>query len=311
MTEHIKIGNITPHIQYQGDGTETNFTYPFPIFEDADIEVYVDTTLMTLTTEYMVSDAGESGGGIVTFVTAPADQIVVTLLRKITIKRTTDFQESGELRMKVLNNELDKQTAMLQQVKSDQDRSLRLGPTDSATSTIVPDKATRSSKVLAFDANGNPTVSTMDVAGIESGATDAAISAAAAAKSAKDADVFKIIWKGNWGNTTGYELNDAVQNVGASYICIQAHTGQAPPNPAFWNIMAARGLQGVQGIQGPQGNIANPLEFHGFNVTADGSLEWTHDVTGTFNAKGFAEWTTDVPGLAYSINTTTGNLELA
>lgn len=136
---------------------------------------------------------------------------------------------------------------------------------------------------------------------------------AEAAQAAIDADVSRIVWKGAWANITSYQINDAAQHGGASYVCIQAHTDQAPPNPAFWDLMAERGSQGEQGeqgIQGPQGSIANPLEFHAFNVTADGSLEWTHDVTGTFNAADYREWTNDVPGLAYSLNTTTGNLEL-
>ncbi len=188
MAEHIQIGDIAPRIQYRGDGTQTVFTFPFPIFDDADIEIYEDTTLQTITTHYTVAGAGDSAGGTVTFVTAPANGVVVTLRRNVAIERTSDFQESGEFRAKVINDELDKLTATQQQIETDQDRSLRLGPTDSATSTIIPDKATRSSKVLGFDANGDPAASSMNLADMESGATNATANASAAAASAASAD---------------------------------------------------------------------------------------------------------------------------
>ena len=120
----------------------------------------------------------------------------MTIRRNIAVKRTSDFQESGEFRAKVINDELDKLTATQQQIESNQDRSLRLGPTDSATTTVIPDKATRSSKVLGFDENGDPVVSTQDLVDIEGGvaaaaasAAQAAIDAAAAANDAATADV--------------------------------------------------------------------------------------------------------------------------
>jgi len=184
---HIQIGDITSRIQYTGDGAVTAFTYPFPIFDDADIEVYEDATLKTISTDYTVSGAGLSTGGTVTFVTAPASAVVVTLLRNLTIERTTDFQESGEFRSQVINDELDKQVAMAQQVNDKLNRSLRLASTDPDVTLTLPLKASRASKVLAFDSSGNAAVSTMDLSTIENGATSAAASATAAATSETNA----------------------------------------------------------------------------------------------------------------------------
>ncbi|NQU58993.1 MAG: hypothetical protein HQ513_17315 [Rhodospirillales bacterium] len=188
MADHIQIGDISPRIQYAGDGVQTVFTYPFPIFIDANIDVYEDTGLKTITTHYTVAGAGSSTGGTVTFITAPASGVVVTLLRNIAVERTSDFQESGEFRAKVINDELDKLTATQQQIETDQDRSLRLGPTDSTTSTIIPDKATRLGKVLAFDpVTGDPVVSSEDLSAIEGAATSAAAAAVSATAAAADA----------------------------------------------------------------------------------------------------------------------------
>ena len=156
MADHIQIGDISPRIQYTGDGVQTVFTYPFPIFADADMEVYEDATLKTITTHYTVSGAGNSSGGSVTFVTAPANAVTVTLKRQLAIQRTSDFQESGEFRSKVINDELDILTASLQQVDGDVSRSLRLSSTDTANTLTLPDKTTRTSMYLGFDANGDP-----------------------------------------------------------------------------------------------------------------------------------------------------------
>ena len=42
MAIHIQIGDISPRIQYTGNGSQTVFTYPFPIFTAADMEVWLD-----------------------------------------------------------------------------------------------------------------------------------------------------------------------------------------------------------------------------------------------------------------------------
>ena len=157
MADHIQIGDIAPRIQYTGDGTQTVFTYPFPVFKASDMEVYLDD--IPQATGYAVDGAGESSGGDVTFSAAPASGALVTLRRRIAIQRTTDFQESGEFRAKVINDELDYLTAALQQVSDDGKRALRLGPTDPTGSLALPDKAQRSGLFLAFDDDGDPVAS--------------------------------------------------------------------------------------------------------------------------------------------------------
>lgn len=195
MTDHIQIGDIAPRIRYAGDGSTVQFTYPFPIFTNADIEVYVDSVKKTLTSDYSVTGAGVSAGGTVTFLSAPAEDAAVTLVRRLAIKRTTDFQASGEFRAKVINDELDYQTAALQQIEDDLGRAVRLALDDAAAALVLPAKATRASKVLAFDENGHITVSTDDLSELEgasASATAAAASASAAASDAANAEIARI-----------------------------------------------------------------------------------------------------------------------
>jgi len=157
MVAHIQIGDISPRIQYSGDGVQTAFPYPFPVFADADIQAYVDGIPKILTSDYTVTGAGVSAGGSVTFVIPPAVGTVVTLRRNKLIARTSDFQESGEFRAKVINDELDILTALLQQVDERSARALHLSPTDAANQTELPDKAVRAGRYLGFDAAGAPT----------------------------------------------------------------------------------------------------------------------------------------------------------
>jgi hypothetical protein len=157
MADHIQIGDVNPRIQYAGDGAQTVFTYPFPVFKTSDMEVYLDDALEA--TGYTVNGAGASAGGDVTFDTAPGAGILVTLRRRLAIQRTSDFQESGEFRSKVINDELDYLTAALQQVSEDGTRALRLGPTDPTASLTLPTKDARADMFLAFDADGEPVAS--------------------------------------------------------------------------------------------------------------------------------------------------------
>lgn len=174
MVTHIKIGDVMPRAQYSADGTETNFPYPFPIFQDADLEVYCDSVLMLA--DYAVTGAGDSAGGNVVFTTPPMPGVMVTLTRKLNISRVSDFQESAAFRSKVLNDELDYQTAALQQLDDAHRRALHIRPYDTTSAEMyLPDLAARAGKVLGFDEDGMPVASTDSLSQIEGAAASAAV----------------------------------------------------------------------------------------------------------------------------------------
>ncbi len=154
MTEHIMIGDVSPRVQYVADGVQTQFTFPFPIFEDSDLKVWFDETEQTA--GFAVSGAGDSAGGAVDFDAAPADGVRVTLRRAVPVERTTDFQEGGAFRAKTINDELDRQTAMIQQLAEENDRAVRASPTDAGAELVLPSKDARANGLLGFDGDGNP-----------------------------------------------------------------------------------------------------------------------------------------------------------
>jgi len=153
MSNHIQISDVTPRIQYAADGSQTQFSYPFPIFVEDDLEVYTGDTKEI--SGYSVLGAGTSDGGSVTFDKPPASGVVVTLRRSLAIDRTTDFQQSGAFRAKDINDELDYLTAALQQVADGVGRAVRLSSTDEDTDLELPSKDERANKVLGFDASGD------------------------------------------------------------------------------------------------------------------------------------------------------------
>lgn len=152
MADHIKIGNVMPRIQFIGNALSTQFVYPFAIFSENDLEVYLNDVKQT--SGFSVSGAGSSFGGTVTFGTAPGVGVMVTLRRNLAIQRTTDFHESGDFRAATLNNELDYQTAALQDVAADLAKAVRTSPTDDGANLVLPKKAERAGKILGFDGDG-------------------------------------------------------------------------------------------------------------------------------------------------------------
>ncbi|MBX6744773.1 MAG: hydrolase [Acetobacteraceae bacterium] len=155
MVEHIRIGDVAPRVHYVADGTQTSFTFPFPIFAESDLEVRIDGLVQAA--GYTVSGAGRSEGGSIAFAAAPPPGSNVTLRRNLAVARTTDFQENGILRARSLNDELDYQIAALQEMKEEIGSALRLDPSETGATTL-PLRSARANKMLGFDSTGAITV---------------------------------------------------------------------------------------------------------------------------------------------------------
>ena len=109
MSETLEIGSTKPRIRYEGDGSTTEFSFAFTIFDESDIDVYANDAL--LTEGYSVNR--QEQGGIVVFEKAPAAGTIITLYRNLELKRTTNFQEVGPFRTSKVNLEFDYQLACM------------------------------------------------------------------------------------------------------------------------------------------------------------------------------------------------------
>lgn len=155
MTEHIKMPDIAPLVQYQTNGTQTEFAYPFPIFASEDMAVSLAGAPQN--SGFIVTQAGETSGGSVIFNAPPAAGLVLTLERRMPLERLTDFLEGGDFSAQAINTELDFLVAALQQVQRDQAPMLRYQDSEAAAITALPEKHLRAGRVLGFDEAGNPT----------------------------------------------------------------------------------------------------------------------------------------------------------
>lgn len=150
----ISVSNNTPRVSYavaQG-ATQTSFTVNFEFFADADLNVFVDNVLKTITTHYTVSGGNGSTGTVTISVTGASGGSTVVITRDIALERTTDFPSSGAFNISSLNTELDKLIAIDADVDDTIGRSIRLQDSDASASMELPLKSSRVGTVLGFNA---------------------------------------------------------------------------------------------------------------------------------------------------------------
>lgn len=154
----VPINNVTRRVVYAASGTGP-YNFSFEILAAADIAVYRDDTLLTLTTDYTVT-INANGTGYVTLTATPTGATQIAIVGNRTISRTTDFVTGGDFFANTLNDELDQQTIFAQQNAEGLGRALQAPQTDPTTiNMILPGRTSRANKFLTFDASGNPTTS--------------------------------------------------------------------------------------------------------------------------------------------------------
>ena len=151
----IPISNVTRRVVYSASGTGP-YAFTFEILANTDIAVFRDDTLLTLTTDYTVTIAA-NGTGSITLVATPTGATQIAIVGNRTIQRTTDFVTGGDFFANTVNDEMDQQTIFAQQNAEGLQRALSAPQTDPTTINMtLPRASVRASKVLSFDATGNP-----------------------------------------------------------------------------------------------------------------------------------------------------------
>lgn len=213
----IIINDTSARVQYVATSGQTVFTVPYEFFSNADLKVYINEVLKTLTTHYTVTGAGVTGGGSITLTSGATAGQIITIVRDVPVKRVTDFPTSGPFVVDDLNSELDKMTAMVQQLETKLERTIRLDDFDLPSSfQFLPSKTSRAGKTIAFDENGNVTVGE-DIGN----------------------------WRGAWASGTAYGARDLIKDTSNNniYRCLVAHTstGSLPistnTDSAKWDII--------------------------------------------------------------------------
>ena len=145
-------------IQYTASAGQTAFVYDFIIFDESDIIVNKNGTVLTLTTDYTVSGVENASGGTVTLTTGATLNDVITLSRDSTISRTSQYQVDGRLDAGPLERDLDRVFTILQEQERDIDRAVTVSFEDSGSAPSISGSLV-ADKFLKLDAGGTEIVS--------------------------------------------------------------------------------------------------------------------------------------------------------
>jgi len=161
----MTVSTTTIKNSYSANGSTVAFSYTFKVFASTEVTVYirVDATGVetlraegTGSTNYAVSGVGETGGGTVTFVTAPLEDTTVVIIRDTALTQLTDYQPADPFPADSHEDALDKLTNISQELSEEMDRTLKVSKTTTITSPeITGDAASRANAFLVFSADGN------------------------------------------------------------------------------------------------------------------------------------------------------------
>lgn len=150
----MTVSSTTAKDTYSGNGSTSVFAYTFRILDETHIKVQFKAsngtlTTKTLTTDYTVSNVGNSSGGNITIVTTvPASGETIIITRNVPIKQETDYTANDKFPAETHEEALDELTMICQQIDEVQDRAITLDPGVSGVSGELPDPSGNSGKYI-------------------------------------------------------------------------------------------------------------------------------------------------------------------
>lgn len=138
--------------RYVASGGQTVFAYGFRIIAKEHLAVWQNSTLLTLTTHYTVSNVGASGGGNVTLVTGATANDAITILRDVPLTQLVDYVENDAFPANSHEDGLDLGIMAQQQAQETQDRTLLLAPEITLSNITFP--APGALEVIRWNAAG-------------------------------------------------------------------------------------------------------------------------------------------------------------
>ena len=145
--------------QASGNGSAGPFSFAFQVNGQSEVDVFVDTTLKSLSTHYTVSLAA-NGTGSVSFTTNnfPSSSQTITIMGDAPLSRTSVYTSGGNITAAALESDFDTNVMVQQQQQEVLSRTVK-APVDDAASVdmTLPGKDDRKGKVLGFNAtSGDP-----------------------------------------------------------------------------------------------------------------------------------------------------------
>lgn len=119
----MTVSTVVDHNDYVGNGVTTSFPYTFRIFKKSDLVVTVidlneNLTVLTLDSDYTVTNAGSYTGGTVILPAALATGWQISIARELQATQETDLRNQGKFFAEVHEDAFDKLTMLIQQTYS-------------------------------------------------------------------------------------------------------------------------------------------------------------------------------------------------
>lgn len=204
---------------YIANGSTTQFAYTFYLLFATDLQVYVGGALQQLNNAYTVTGVGNSQGGNVIFITAPANGLEVLIKRATPYTRQTDYADNGDLLADVVNDDFDRIWLALQEINANfsssiskavggnwDAQSLRITnlldgtqPQDAATlkQLNTVNGSAGQSAAAAADSAAAAATSEMNAATSQQAAANSASAASASASNSSDSATLAQKWAAN------------------------------------------------------------------------------------------------------------------
>lgn len=159
--------NYAP-IEYDCDGSTTEFTFSYPVGATSDLEVILKLTsteletVLTEDTHYTVSATNNnySSGGTVTTISTYANTYTLTIRRDTAKTQDAILEDTRVLRLAAIEDGLDKLTRLFQDLQEIIDRCIKIPKTEDST-VELPSILNRSNKNLTSGSDGNITASSV------------------------------------------------------------------------------------------------------------------------------------------------------
>lgn len=189
----MTVSSVYEPVQYTGNGVTTAFAFPYIFYDDTDIIVTLTlistgaNTLQVNPTDYTLT-GGDGETGTVNFVAAPSALYRVTIERDIPYLQEDNYVEGQAFPAQTIETAFDRGVIRDQQINSALERTIKYPATDpNSLNGELPSAIERANKVLSFDADGEPTITSTDsdnVIAAQAAADAAEASAALAAQAA-------------------------------------------------------------------------------------------------------------------------------
>lgn len=261
-------------LKEQGNGTTKTFSANWAVLNAIFLRVLLEDTvtgeqtLQAEITDYTV--VFDKAGFVVTFLVAPPSDKFIVIGREVALDQVAQYNVASGFEGIKHENSLDKLTA-IDQDQTDAIRRAMKFPLGSTAEGKMP-KPISGHGVLWDGDDGEMRNTAEPLGDFEDDVKIVADNIDNINEIADNLeDIAGITWLGPWLPTTTYEIQDAVEDLGTSYICTRAHLNQQPPDLTFWDVMAEKGDTGTVDIEGSPPEVVTAADEFLFNDVSDGN----------------------------------------